>query len=212
MGIAGKAMNIAICVILLVMLFVPSVWAAPVLSGYQVMESKSSNYNLKAWRVSFSSPVQENDINNYLRITDDNNQKIPSRITLSDDRTEVTLTPLTPYTWGKEYRVYVDGNLQAASGAFLKQGVVMPFVAEQPLYYITDITNRSSSLLTSFSITCSTGVYSVKVNESNAHYKGGNRYECNVAGLAAGDIVNLKAYDSQGSLLETRQYEVSVGP
>lgn len=204
----GRVMVCIISAMMFVVFLVSSVWAAPVLSGYQVMESKSTDYNLKSWTVKFSSPVAGSQISNYLRITDDNNQNISTHVTLSDDKTEVTLTPLLPYTWGQEYRVYVDGNLQSASEVFLRQAVVMSFVANQPYNYIANITHQRSTFITSFNITCTTGVYSVKVNETSARYQGENKYECNMAGVSAGTIVDVKAYDSQGSLLETRQYVV----
>lgn len=205
----GGILTSVLVAVLLVCLFTPIAWAAPLLSEYDKMECKSTDNNLKPWTIKFSNPVQESGLDRYLRITDDNNQNIPTRVTVSDDQTKVTLTPLSPYTWGKEYRVYVDGTLQSAGGVDLKQAVVMPFLVNQPLSYVTNITHQRSTLITNFNITCSTGVSSVKVNETNAHYRGGNKYECNVAGLVAGNTAFVKAYDSQGNLLETQPYVVN---
>ncbi len=204
----GGILTSVLVTVLLVCLFIPTAWASPLLSEYDKMECKSTDNNLKPWTIKFSSPVQVKELDRYLRITDDNNQNIPTRVTWSDDQTEVTLTPLSPYTWGKEYRVYVDGTLQSAGGVFLNQAVVMPYSVNEPQNYVTNITHQQSTFTTTFNITCRTGVYSVKINETNAHYRGGNKYECYVAGLVTGNTVFVKAYDNQGSLLETQQYVV----
>jgi hypothetical protein len=184
--------------------------AAPIPSGFKVWPLKTTDDFGKTWTIKFNMPLDPATINSQnIYVTDDNNQPVATVLSPSPDSAAVAVTPASPYTPGKEYRLFITSGLTSAKGGLpLHPPVVVPFTVADSKAKIIAISSTYSSFLTSITVITSPDVYSVKVGLDEMHYQGGNTYTLGIPGLKIGDVVTIRAYDSNDRLLESKKHTV----
>jgi len=184
--------------------------AGPIPSGFSVWDTRITNDLNKSWTVKFSGLLATDTVrSNNIYIVDANNSPLPVTLSISSDNTTVSIKPVSPYTLGNEYWLYVTNGVYRGSGAQtvvpLSKPLVMPFIITQDAH-IQSIGKVYNTLLTDISVTTDPTVHSVSVDGTNMLYQGKNTFKLGVASLANGAKIVLKAYDSSGNLLQTLDY------
>lgn len=194
--------------------------AADPLAGFTVWPGKTTDDVKKVWTVTFSTPIAPNSVNSSsIYVTNTNNGRISTKLTLAEDKSSVSVAPLSSYKSG-EYRLYITSGIKSPEGVKLVEQVMMPFTVVDPLNgqvpispnekpsYILDVQSTVSEYVTNFTVNTDIGVYRVDVNSSKLSYAGDNTFNGGVFGLSSGDTVTVKAYDNSNRLLESYQYAV----
>jgi len=97
----------------------------PFLPGYEDWGAKDTQDLRKTWSIRFNKPVDATGVNEYIFITDANNQKINTTVTVDSDT--VTITPESDYNVDQQYRLYICQSIRSTEGICLKKAIVMPF-------------------------------------------------------------------------------------
>lgn len=212
----NKIFRIAVILALIPALFLGLVnvcLAEPILSGYDVWDTRTTDDVNKSWTVKFSGPLATETVNSgNIFITDSGNRPVTATLIISGDGAAVTIRPASPYTAGNEYRLYVTSGVcrkgsGGQRGAALSRALVMPFIVESQ-GDIKSISNVYNALVTVVNVTAGSTVHSVSLNGTAMQYLGNNKFRLGVPGLARGAKVNVKAYDGSGNLLVVRDYTI----
>lgn len=201
----------------LVVIFTVLVWAAPVQAatvpaGFKTWTEQTTTDTLKAWTVEFNASMDLNTMNSSnIYVTDDSNVLFKTTLTRSTDGASVLIKPVSAYTVGKKYWLFMTGDIttNGSGKQRLSKPLVMPFLVTAPGSKISSISSSYSSLLTSFTVLTSSDVYRVKVNQSEMMYQGSNTFALGMVGLKQGSTVKVYAYDSNGKLLQTLSHTVN---
>ena len=207
--------------LLLLLAQAAAVMAADPLAGFTVWPGKTTDDVKKVWTVTFSTPLAQNSVNSSsIYVTNTNNLRVSSKLTLASDKCSVTVAPISSYKSG-EYRLYITGGIKSPEGVKLVEQVMMPFTVSDPLggqvptspnekpSYILDVQSTVGEYVTNFTVNTDIGVYRVDVNSTKLSYLGDNKFSGGIFGLSAGDIVTVKGYDNSNRLLETYKYVVN---
>lgn len=208
--------------------FIRPAKASPVLSGYNIMETKSISDAKKAWTIKFTIPVNKSTVNkNTIYITDEYNQPIGTTLSTSADGMSVTITPVNSYTKDKEYRVYVTRGLYSQNGTVLTNQVVRPFICTSTSQGggtdtgsnnggnyggnkgIVDFTYVYDPMVTMITVKGTSSVYTIKINGTAMQYQGSNIYKLGIPQLSKGDTVKVETFDSTGTLIEAKDYLIN---
>jgi hypothetical protein len=187
--------------------------AAPSTLGFSVSDVRITNDLNKSWTIKFNGLLAADTVkNDTVYIVDSDNHPVAAALSISGDNSAVAITPVSPYTVGNEYWLYVTSGVcrQSAGGQTivpLSKPLVMPFIIAQDGYILAS-SNVYNTLLTDLSVTTNPSVHSVSINGTNMLYQGKNKFELGVAGLALGAKVIVNAYDSSGNLLQTMDYTI----
>lgn len=222
-------------VMILGIAFIRPAKASPVLSGYNIMETKSISDAKKAWTIKFTIPVNKSTVNNNtIYITDEYNQPISTTLSTSADGMSVTITPVSSYTKDKEYRVYVTSGLRSQTGTILTNQVVRPFICTSTSQGggtgtgnggnsggnnnggdyggnkgIVDFTYVYDPMVTMITVKGASSVYTIKINGTAMQYQGSNIYKLGIPQLSKNSTVKVETFDSTGTLIEAKDYLIN---
>jgi hypothetical protein len=185
--------------------------ASSIPAGFNSWPLQTTTDTNKVWTVKFSLPLDSSKVNrSCIYVTDDSNQPVNTTLTRSSDGTSVQVFPSSAYLAGKKYWLFITNGLTASSGKnVLTQPIAVPFIVTAGNSKIIQITESSSSLLTSFTVVTSPDVFTVKINSTGMIYQGNNTYSLGMSGLKTGSIVTVYAYDSSGKLLGSQKYTIN---
>lgn len=200
----------------MLILFSLLVWVVPaqaatVPDGFNTWALQTTTNTRKAWTVKFSAPMDPTELNNSnFYMTDDNNKPVSTTLTQSTDGASVQISPVYAYSAGNKYWLFITGGITFEGGKrHLTKPVAMPFMVTLPNSMISSVTDSYSSFLTSFTVSTSPDVFSVKINQTSMLYQGNNVYGLGMTGLKQGSRVTIYAYDSNGKLLQSQIYIVN---
>ena len=191
------------------------IWAVPaqaatVPTGFTTWPQQTITDTHKVWTVKFNAPMDLNTMtSSNIYVTDDSNLAVKTTLTRSADGASVLVSPVSAYTVGKKYWLYVTGNITTDGGKqYLSKPSAVPFMV-LPDSKIRSVSHSYSSLLTSFVVVASPEVFRVKINLNDMLYQGNNTFALGMTGLKLGDNVTVSAYDSNGKLLQSQIYKVN---
>lgn len=192
------------------------VWAVPaqaatIPEGFHNWLLQTTTDTRKAWTVTFSAPMDPAVLKkSNFYITDNNNTLLSTTLTQSADGSSVLVKPVSAYIPGNKYWLFITGDITFEDGAHhLSKPIAMPFIVMKPDSKISSVTDNYSSLLTTFTVTTSSDVFSVKIDQQAMLYQGNNMFSLGVAGLKLGGKVTIAAYDSNGKLLQSQTYIIN---
>jgi hypothetical protein len=204
-------LRIIVLVMALVLVFVSTAGAAPVKSGFELFDQKTTDQLDKPWTITFSQAVDKSTaIADNIYFTDVNNILVASELSMSADEKSVVVKPLSNYMANQEYRLYISNQVKAKqSEKFLNKALVMPFkaIASIPVDYLISISADYSEMVSNIKVTATSDVFTVKVDGVEMHYEGANNYSLGVK-VTKGTAVTITAYDDQDQLLQTRTFKV----
>lgn len=165
----------------------------------------------KEWTITFNTPVA-NELQNlqkiYVKSTD--NLKHEVSIQLSADSEKVTVKPKIPYHFGKTYELVIPKDFQSNTGKNLNNNVTKQFQVQGKV--ISDITAVYTTLFTNIIVKGSSELtkvtYSFNGSQEQPLIRNSSHFSRGQQGLAKGDLLTIRAYNSRDSLLETQYYEV----
>ncbi|WP_038262970.1 hypothetical protein [Peptoclostridium litorale] len=92
------------------------------------MESKSTDDAQKEWKIRFSIQVMPSEDNlEKIKVTDSDGNIVETAKVLSQDKMEVTVSPLAKYEAQETYRLYILKGIKSVSGEVMNENVEMPF-------------------------------------------------------------------------------------
>ncbi|SHN79476.1 Ig-like domain-containing protein [Desulfitobacterium chlororespirans] len=202
-----KRLYLALIWIGLFSFWVMPVQAAEIPQEFDTWTSMSTTDTLKAWMIKFNKPIDSGTVNkNNIYLTDDRNNPVAATLTLSKEENSVIIKPAKAYTVGNKYWIFVTGGITGKDGIKqLSQPIAVPFEVKGK---ISSVASSYSEIITSFKVTTSSDVYSVKINSTPMHYQGDNTYTLGISGLKQGGKVTIYAYDSSGKLLTSESYQI----
>jgi len=198
-------------ILLSILVWVSPAQAATVPTGFNTWLQQTTTDTHKVWTVKFSKPMDNNTVNSSnIYMTDDNNLLVKTTLIRSADGASVQVSPVSAYSVGKKYWLFMTGDITTNSGKQqLTKPLVMPFIVTSPDSKISSISSSYSSFLTSFTVLTSPDVCSVKINQSETIYQGNNIFALGMTELKQGTNVTVYAYDSNGKLLQSQIYTVN---
>jgi hypothetical protein len=186
--------------------------AAYMSSGFNIWPLKTADDVNKPWQVRFSMPVDPATVSNStIYVTDSDNRKEDSTLTISDDKKAITVGRPSgqTYSQGNEYRLYITSGVKSVGGeSSLSAQVALPFVIADANSKILAISSGSPAFLTNITVITSQDIHSVKANGEEMIYKGNSTYTMGLTGLESGDSITIKAYNENGSLKETKKHTI----
>ena len=201
---------------MLLIVFSLLVWVAPaqaatVPAGFNTWTQQTTTDTQKVWTVKFSASMDLDTMNSSnIYVKDESDVLFKTTLTRSTDGASVLVKPVSAYTVGKKYWLFMTGDITTNSGKQqLSKPLVMPFIVTAPESKISSVSASYSSLLTSFTVLTSSDVCKVKINQSEMMYQGDNTYALGMTGLKLGSKVTVYAYDSTGRSLKTQIYTVN---
>ena len=201
---------------ILLILFSLLIWVVPaqaatIPAGFNTWPQETTTDTHKIWTVKFNAPMDVNTVNSSnIYVTDDNNLPFKTTLTRTTDGASVQVSPVSTYTIGKEYWLFVTGNITFNSGKqHLSKPMAVPLVVTSPDSMISSVSASYSSLITSFTVVTSPEVCGVKINQTEMIYQGNNTYAVGMTGLKQGSNVTVNAYDGNGKFLQSQIYTVN---
>lgn len=168
--------------------------------------SKSIENPLKPWKITFSQPVDQNAVTDSNIYILDGKTKIPVNLNLNEGNRTITIAPKAPYEAGREYQLKVDSALKSESGRSLNEPASLKFHLIDKSKAIQSITESSAYGFTNLTVLTRSDVHKVKANTTEMQLSGFNKFSQGFYGLSAGSKVTIRAYDSNGRVLETIPY------
>lgn len=96
-------------------------------TDYDIRTSTNVTNN-KQWKIKFNKELDSSTVNNItILVQDEQNNIIPTNITLDSDNKTIILKPSIAYTKGIKYKFIVTNNVKSKDGKFLKKPVKMAF-------------------------------------------------------------------------------------
>lgn len=98
--------------------------------GFNIWPLKTTSDPTKVWTVNFSKPLDWSTINSRsIYVADDSNQSVATTLAQVSDGTSVQVSPVTAYSIGKLYWLFITGDVAAKSeNLTLTSSVAMPFI------------------------------------------------------------------------------------
>ncbi|WP_100401554.1 Ig-like domain-containing protein [Bacillus sp. FJAT-42315] len=178
----------------------------------KTFEPKMITNPMKSWNISFNNPVKgiPNDSDS-IYISSPSGDKHPISYELSKDQKMMKIIPSEPYLIGKSYTLVIKQGVESAKGKKLKEDVVMNFQLQGQ--YIKSIEAALNPLATNVKVQGTDGVAAVKVSinkgsETPLHPNSNYLFTRGFIGLMNGDLLQIRAYNQQGKLIEEQTYQI----
>ncbi|MDI3508270.1 MAG: hypothetical protein PWP55_462 [Clostridiales bacterium] len=171
--------------------------------------AKTSSDAAKEWSVKFNTALDPATVNaNTVYVKDENGALHSVRLSLVENQTVIKIKPTKPYSPNRIYNIYITDDVAAITGKYLKQPVIIPFTISNTSTgkAIVSVENIYSNFITAITVTTSPDIYKVIANSKEMHYEGNNTYTLGMTGLKTGDTVTIKAYNTNGKLIETLKH------
>ncbi len=168
---------------------------------------------LKPWTITLSSAVDHESISNSTIFIKTSTGKIhPSTVSISTDGQKIEVKPKTTYNPGVNYTLNVTKAVKSQKGSYLKKESLVSFTYEGKAF--KEITGTINPFLTNITATTHPGATRVELTDSfgikvDMHRETIETFSYGLLGMAAGDNVQLKAYDRNGNVLEELTYELT---
>lgn len=201
---------------------VPSVLAAGSATGFTTWPAKTTTEVKKSWSITFNSPLAPASVNNStLYILNSKQAKLATTIGLSADSLSATITPNYDYLAG-DYNLYITNGITSSAGKKLAEQIIVPFTVEvsksgsttpvsttpASTTYILNVESNFDSYVPELKVQTAPDVYRVNVNKTKMQYLGDDIYNAGIFGLVEGSTVLIEAYDQNGTLLQSINYQV----
>lgn len=120
--------NIILLILLCILVALPSVPIGETALEKVVLEERTIQDPLKSWSITFTEAVNKGTIKKQnFYIMDAKQNKVKAKLRLSDDGSNVTITPVAPYREDVQYYLYIKGNVKSGSNAYLNEHTILPF-------------------------------------------------------------------------------------
>lgn len=197
-------------------------FAATTTSGFTTWPTTTTAEVNKVWTITFNTPLLSTSVNsNTIYVKNSAQAKLATTIKLSTDGFSVTVTPNKAYTIGN-YNLYITSGLKSIASEKLSEQIIVPFsvvvagtspvidnpVVDNPELSIIDVQSLFNSLVTNFEVKTAPNVYRVEVNNIAMRYSGDSTYDAGVYGVKQGSTIIFEAYDQDGKLLQTYNYQL----
>ena len=197
---------------IMLLLPVSSVLAAGSTPEFKTWPVKTTTEVRKVWSVTFNSALARSTVNSSTMYVKNSKQaKVPTTIGLSADSLTVTVAPIQAYAAG-DYCLYITNGITSSVGAKLAEQMMVPFtvLVEKPvsLTYILNVQSSFSSYVPALNVHTAPDVYKVYANKTKMQYIGDNEYNAGIYGLKEGSSILLEAYDQNGKLLQSYNYQL----
>ena len=196
---------------------VSSVLAAGSATGFTTWPVKTTSEVKKSWSITFSNPLARASVNiNTLYILNSKQAKLAATIGLSADSLSATITPNYDCVAG-DYNLYITSGITSSTGKKLAEQIIVPFTVEvsksastipASTTYILNVESNFDSYVPELNVQTAPDVYRVNVNKIKMQYLGDDSYNAGIFGLTEGSTILLEAYDQNGKLLQSINYQV----
>lgn len=209
-----KKLTVFLFACLLCISLAPSALAKDSIHEWDRGETKDTK---KVWTIKLNEPIKSSKVRSTtVYVKDENNKKLSTKVTLSSDKKSITVTPTKDYEIGKVYKLYLDDAIRSESDKSLKETIVFPFTIlgekEEPQdeesKLVTKVEFNRTSYATMVTLLTDDTIARVTVNSNDMHYEGNNQYSAGIAGLEAGDTVEIRAYDASEKTVFEKEYTV----
>lgn len=197
---------------IMLLLPVSSVFAAGSATSFTTWPFKTTTEVKKVWSIKFNSALARASVNSStIYVMNSKLAKVATTIGLSTDGLTATVTPTQVYAAG-DYNLYITNGITSLVGKKLAEQIIVPFTVEviKPVSsdYILDIQSNFNSYVTELNVQTAPEVYKVNVNKMKMQYIGDNMYNTGIFGLGEGSTILLEAYDQNGKLLQSYNYQL----
>lgn len=166
----------------------------------------------KPWTISFNAEVDFNQATkDDITLTSATGEELNLTYSISEDLKNITVKPLQPYTFGTTYTLVVSKNVKSMEGKQLASNASIQFTLQGN--YIQNITTQLSSWVTNVKVQGNRSVSKMTVSfnggpEEVLLVSSNYLFQRGFLGLAAGDPLTIRAYNSLGEIIETQNYVI----
>ena len=210
-----KTWWVALLLAAIMLLFpVSSVFAAESTTGFTTWPAKTTTEAKKVWTITFNTALARASVNSStIYVMNSKQVKVATTIGLSTNGLTATVTPAQAYADG-DYNLYITNGIASQKGKKVAEQIIFPFtvvvdtsVSVSPTY-ILDVESNFNSYVTDLNVQTAPDVYKVNVNKTEMQYMGDDMYNAGVFGLEEGSTILLEAYDQNGKLLQSYNYQL----
>ena len=166
---------------------------------------------MKPWTITFNKTVSNESQNRqsiYIQTSDQ--QRHDVSIQLSADSEKVIVETKKPYLFGEVYTLIIPKGFKSANGTTLKTDVTKSFQVTGKS--INEINATANPLFTNIIVKGTADIFKVtfSLNESEEQslHRTNEHFSFGQQGLAKGDLLTIRAYNTQSKLIETQYYQV----
>lgn len=166
---------------------------------------------MKPWTISFNKEVSNQPQNlQSVYIQTSNKERQEASIQLSADSKKVIVETKKSYLFGEVYTLVIPKAFTSANGTTLKSDVTKSFQVTGKS--ITEITAIANPLFTNIIVKGTADIskvtFAVDGSEEQSLHRNSQHFSYGQQGLVKGDLLTVRAYDTQSNLIETQYYKV----